>query len=144
MEKTEEKESQESISNLPKIKYLVLSGGGSIGFSMYGILRESNKRGCWNIQNIEKIYATSVGTIIAVMISLNYDWDTLDDYLIYRPWQDIFKFDMYSFINSICMYLLLGFLFLSCFLFIVICVIYCFVGYFKKCIIDYSVWGIII
>lgn len=88
-------------SSSPKIKGIVLSGGGPIGFSMYGILRESNKNGFWKMDEIEQIYGTSVGAVIGLMISLKYDWDTLDEYLINRPWQNIFKFDMYSLINSI-------------------------------------------
>jgi hypothetical protein len=83
------------------IKSIVLSGGGSFGFSMYGVLRESHKSGFWDLKNIETIYGTSVGSIIGVMISLNYDWETLDNYLIDRPWQNIFKFTMYSLIDAI-------------------------------------------
>ena len=48
------------------IKHLVLSGGGVVGFSFYGLLRETNKKGLWDISNIETIYGTSVGSIISI------------------------------------------------------------------------------
>lgn len=85
----------------PKIKHLVLAGGGVCGFSIYGALKASHEDGFWNMANIESIYGTSVGAIFATIISLKYDWQTVDDYLIKRPWQTVFKFDMYSIINSI-------------------------------------------
>ena len=78
------------------IKHIVLSGGGNTGFSFYGILRESNKKGIWSIDNISSIYATSIGSFLAVILCLRYDWDTLDDYFIKRPWQTVFQFDVYS------------------------------------------------
>jgi predicted acylesterase/phospholipase RssA len=83
-----------------KIKNIVLSGGGIFGLTMYSILRESEKDGFWNIKNIKNIYATSVGTIVAIIISLNIDWDMNDDYLIHRPWQNLFSFNMFSILES--------------------------------------------
>jgi len=83
-----------------KIKHLVLAGGGVCGFSTYGALRESHKSGFWNINNIESIYSTSVGAIFATILALKYEWSVIDDYLIKRPWQHLFKFNMYSIINS--------------------------------------------
>ena len=75
------------------IKHLVLAGGGTTGMTVYGILRESEKAGFWNIENIESIYGTSVGSMISVFVALKYDWDVLDDYIIKRPWQNVYKFD---------------------------------------------------
>jgi predicted acylesterase/phospholipase RssA len=83
------------------IKHIVLSGGGPIGFSMYSVLRESNQCHFWDRKDIQTIYATSIGAIIATILSLDYDWQTIDDYLIYRPWQNVFKVDLYSFIHAI-------------------------------------------
>jgi predicted acylesterase/phospholipase RssA len=85
----------------PIIKHLVISGGGAAGFSFYGALRESNKKQVWSMQNIETIHGTSVGSMMAVMISLGYDWDTLDDYLIKRPWHMVYKFNLYSFMDGL-------------------------------------------
>jgi len=93
MENIEEKE--KSI-----IKHLVISGGGATGFSYYGVLKQSHNQGVWNIDNILSIYGTSVGALIAVVLSLKYDWETIDDFLIKRPWTNVYKFNMYSIIDS--------------------------------------------
>ena len=85
------------------IKHIVLSGGGVTGFSIYGALRESHHSGFWNINNITSIYGTSSGAIISVficLIRLKYDWLDLDNYIINRPWESIFKIDMFSIMNS--------------------------------------------
>ncbi len=83
-----------------KIRHLVISGGGQTGLTFYGILRESNKYGLWDINDIQSIYATSIGSFIGVLLCLKYDWDTLDNYFIKRPWDKVFKFDLYSIINA--------------------------------------------
>lgn len=96
-----EHENIENVEKLkPNIKHIVLSGGGTVGFSQYGALRESNKRGFWSIENIESIYGISVGCIVGLFISLNFEWDVLDDYLIKRPWQNVINFTMNSLIQS--------------------------------------------
>ncbi len=95
-EKTEEKEEKPK----PVIKHLILSGGGTVGFSQYGALKESNNRGFWKFENIESIYGISVGSIVGMFISLNFEWDVLDDYLIKRPWQNVINFTMNSLIQS--------------------------------------------
>jgi len=82
------------------IKHLVLSGGGVVGLSFYGLLRETNKKGLWDISNIKTIYGTSVGSIISIFIALNYDWDTLDDFIIKRPWQNVYKLSIDSFLYA--------------------------------------------
>uniref|UniRef100_A0A6C0I3N1 PNPLA domain-containing protein n=1 Tax=viral metagenome TaxID=1070528 RepID=A0A6C0I3N1_9ZZZZ len=84
-----------------EIKHLVISGGGITGFSFYGALKESSILGKWNIDAIESIYGTSVGSILAVILALKYDWKTTDDYFIKRPWQNIYKFNLYSMIGAI-------------------------------------------
>jgi predicted acylesterase/phospholipase RssA len=82
------------------IKHLVISGGGQTGFTFYGVLREAHSSGYWNIENIQTIYGTSVGMIVSVILCLKYDWETVDNYLINRPWHTVFKFDIYSVIQS--------------------------------------------
>ena len=81
------------------IKHLVLSGGGVTGFTFYGILRETHRDGLWKLENIETMYGTSIGAALAVILALGYEWDILDTYLIKRPWQNIFKIDLYSLLN---------------------------------------------
>jgi predicted acylesterase/phospholipase RssA len=98
-----EESNETSIQNSDIIKHIVLSGGGSAGFSIYGVLRESHQSGFWNIKNIKSIYGTSSGAIISIficLIRLKYDWVDLDNYIIKRPWENIFKIDIYSIMSS--------------------------------------------
>lgn len=74
------------------IKYLVLSGGSYNGFKMFGALKHLHENGFYDIDNIEKIYATSVGSIIAVLLALNLSMDNIQDYIIRKPWNKAFNF----------------------------------------------------
>ena len=73
------------------IKHLVISGGGPLGLRYLGALEKLEKDGFWKIDDIETIYGTSIGSIIGAFICLKYDWDTLNKYIIERPWHDAFK-----------------------------------------------------
>jgi len=73
------------------IKHLVISGGGPIGLQFLGVLEHLNEQNIWKFEDIESIYATSIGTIIGAFICLKYDWQTLNTYIIDRPWHDAFK-----------------------------------------------------
>lgn len=83
------------------IKHLVIAGGGPLGFTFLGALEAFNLANIWERENIESIYATSIGAIVGAFICLNHDWDTLNKYVIERPWKDVFKlsarqlFDVY-------------------------------------------------
>ena len=83
------------------IKHLVISGGGILGFSYYGILKESNKQKLWMYKDIQTIYGTSIGSILATIMCLQYDWQTLDEYLINRPWQKVFHYDLNVIFNCV-------------------------------------------
>ena len=72
------------------IEHIVINGGGSNGLINYGALKYLEQKEFWNIKNIKSIHGTSVGAIIAVLLSLKYDWDTLDNYIIKRPWDKEF------------------------------------------------------
>lgn len=85
----------------PKIRHIVCSGGGVTGFSFYGMLKACHLHNLWKFDDIETIYGTSVGSIFSVILALKYDWKTIDDYLIKRPWQNVFKFDLYSIMDSL-------------------------------------------
>lgn len=71
------------------IKHLVLSGGGPTGFLTYGAASHLAKQGFWTLENIESIYGCSIGAYFAVVFSLGYAWDWLDDYFIKRPWEKV-------------------------------------------------------
>ena len=65
-----------------EIKHIVCSGGGVYGFTFYGILKEANKKGLWQREKIKSLYGTSVGTILLLLIVLDYTWEELDNYLL--------------------------------------------------------------
>jgi predicted acylesterase/phospholipase RssA len=73
------------------IKYLVIAGGGPVGLQLLGALEHLNETHFWKMEDIQSIYATSVGSIIGAFICLKYDWITLNKYIIERPWHDAFK-----------------------------------------------------
>ena len=73
------------------IKHLVISGGGPVGLRYLGALEKLEQEHFWKIDDIESIYGTSIGSIIGAFICLKYDWDTLNKYIIERPWNEAFK-----------------------------------------------------
>jgi predicted acylesterase/phospholipase RssA len=75
----------------PNIKTLVISGGGPFLMYAFGVLRESHKSDYWNMSNITSLYGTSAGAILAVALSLHIELDVIENYIIKRPWQNVFK-----------------------------------------------------
>ena len=73
------------------IKHLVISGGGPVGIRFLSALQTLNLENYWNINEIETIYGTSIGAILGTMICLKYDWETLNNYILNRPWHDAIK-----------------------------------------------------
>ena len=84
------------------IKHLVISGGGPIMVQVLGAIQHLEQNNFLNMKDIESIYGTSAGAIIGILICLNYDWETINDYIIKRPWHDVFSikvqniFDAYT------------------------------------------------
>ena len=84
------------------IKHLVISGGGPIMIQILGAIQHLEKNQIVDMKNIESIYGTSAGAIVGVLICLKFDWETINDYIIKRPWQDVFPikvqtiFDAYT------------------------------------------------
>ena len=81
------------------IKHLVLSGGGAGGIAHFGALRYLEKNKFWNFEEIESIYSTSMGSIIAVILIISKDWTILDDYIIKRPWDKVITVNPIDIIN---------------------------------------------
>lgn len=82
------------------IKHLVISGGGPIMLQILSAIQELEKNNYLNMNNIETIYGTSAGAIIGLMISLKFDWETLNDYIIKRPWHDVFPIKVQNILDS--------------------------------------------
>ncbi len=82
------------------IKHLVISGGGPIMIQILSAIQELENNKYLNMNEIESIYGTSAGAILAVMFSLNFDWQTLNDYIIKRPWHDLFAIKVQNILDS--------------------------------------------
>lgn len=82
------------------IKHLVISGGGPIMVQILSAIQELEKNNYIDMNNIESIYGTSAGAIIGVLISLKYDWQTINDYIIKRPWHDVFPVKVQNILDS--------------------------------------------
>jgi predicted acylesterase/phospholipase RssA len=67
------------------IKHLVLSGGSWKGLYMLGVLEILIKNNYFVLNEIESIWATSVGTVVAILISLQIDWEDIIKYFINIP-----------------------------------------------------------
>jgi predicted acylesterase/phospholipase RssA len=72
------------------IKHLVIPGGGPMGIQSIGALQHLEKSGFWKIDDIKTIYATSAGAIVALLMALKFDWDSINDYIILRPWHETY------------------------------------------------------
>lgn len=86
----------------PIFKHIVLQGGGGIGFRYIGIIQYLIDNNVLNMSSIESIYATSIGGVIGALLCLNIPWVDITEYIVNRPWNDVFKItgkhilDMYS------------------------------------------------
>lgn len=76
------------------IKHLVFSGGGPSLFQTLGSIQHVAETKFIDLNTIETIYGTSAGAIIGALICLKYDWQTIYDYMIKRPWHDVFNINI--------------------------------------------------
>lgn len=82
------------------IKHLVISGGGPTMLQTLGALYHLESNNFLKLPDIETIYGTSAGAIIGVCIALNFDWETINDYIIKRPWQDVFPIKVQNILDA--------------------------------------------
>lgn len=73
------------------IKHIVISGGGPSLFQYLSAIQYMHENNKIDLDKIESIYGTSAGSIVGVLLCLKYDWETLNDYMILRPWHDLFR-----------------------------------------------------
>jgi len=85
---------------MSKIEHLVISGGCIWGLYQYGLLKELHKQDFWNINNIKSIYATSAGTMIASILAMMIDFETIDTYFIERPWQQLLNINSHHILQA--------------------------------------------
>jgi len=82
------------------IKHLVFSGGGPTMVQTLGSVQHLEKNHFINMNEIETIYGTSAGTLVGTLICLKFDWETINDYIIKRPWQDVFKIQIQNIFDA--------------------------------------------
>lgn len=82
------------------LKHLVISGGGPIMLQILAAIQELENNKYLNMNDIETIYGTSAGGILAVLCALKFDWETLNDYIIKRPWKDVFSIKVQNILDS--------------------------------------------
>lgn len=73
------------------IKNLVISGCGPIALRYLGCIKHLIQNNYFSINDIEKIYCTSGGIIVAISIILGYSFETLEEYYVKRPWNEVYK-----------------------------------------------------
>ena len=99
-------------------EHLVLSGGLIYGYAFYGALKEYHRQGKWSYTSLKSIHSTSVGCVVAIFVAIMSKsengmtfrsadtgevintWDTIDRYLIDRPWQDVFSLSVSAFMHG--------------------------------------------
>jgi len=82
------------------IKHLVISGGGPSMVQILGAIQHLEDKEFICLKNIESIYGTSAGAIVGVLISLGYEWETINDYIIKRPWHDVFNISVQTILDA--------------------------------------------
>jgi len=83
------------------IKHIVLEGGGYMGVAALGALSELQKEDFYNIDNINTIYATSIGAFIGAILCFKIKWDVTLTYVKERPWHKIVTFNSHKVLESI-------------------------------------------
>lgn len=76
------------------IKHLVISGGGPTLVQALGAIQYVEQEKFINLSEIETIYGTSAGAILGTLICLKFDWETINDYIIKRPWHEVFPINV--------------------------------------------------
>jgi len=82
------------------IKHLVISGGGPIMVQVLGAIQHLEENNFVDMKNIESIYGTSAGALVGILICLKYDWETINDYIIKRPWHDVFQINVQNIFDA--------------------------------------------
>jgi len=82
------------------IKHLVISGGGPTIIQALACIVECVSNNFLKINDIECMYGTSAGGILTTMLCLKMDLGVLTDYILLRPWEDVFPIQLKTFIDA--------------------------------------------
>ena len=67
---------------------------------VYGAIKKLAEKDIWKYDDIETIHGTSAGAIAGLIVTLNINWNDLDNYFINRPWQSVFSFTPQHFLDA--------------------------------------------
>jgi len=81
-------------------KHLVISGGGPTLIQTLGCIYHLNESKYIDLDKVETIHATSAGAFISIMLCLKFNWETINSYIINRPWEEVFDINLYSIYES--------------------------------------------
>ena len=84
------------------IKHLVLSGWGLVGLATLGCIHKLIELKKIDINKIETIHATSIGSLIALLLcfhKLGIDNIMIKDYFIERPFEEVYKMSIQKIID---------------------------------------------
>lgn len=73
------------------IKHLVISGGGPSILPAISAIQYLNEQNIIDFNKIQSIYGTSAGAMIGALICMRFDWETINDYILKRPWHEVFN-----------------------------------------------------
>lgn len=82
------------------IKNLVISSGAHNIFTQFSAIKTLLEKKFIELKNIKKIYGTSSGAIIGLLLSLNLEIIDIYNYLLNRPWCKLINFDTTLIFNS--------------------------------------------
>lgn len=68
------------------IKHICISGGAYAGLYGIGVLQHLFKMNYIHHDEIISLYGTSIGSVLCLLIALEYDWDDIVYYVSKRPW----------------------------------------------------------
>lgn len=82
------------------IKHLVISGGGPTIIQTLGAIHHLFENKFIDINNIQTIYGTSAGALLGAILCLRFEWDVVIDYIIKRPWNEVFPISVQNIFDS--------------------------------------------
>tara|TARA_Y100001970_G_C14172777_1_gene825123 strand:+ start:646 stop:1521 length:876 start_codon:yes stop_codon:yes gene_type:complete len=83
------------------ITHLVLGGGAHNGLNILGALFQLKKKKFFELKHINRIYSTSAGSVVAVLLLLNMEDETIVNYIVKRPWHKVIRLSPDIFINML-------------------------------------------
>lgn len=84
-----------------QITHLILGGGAYNGLNILGALFQLKKKNFFQLKNIHTIYATSAGGVVATLLLLDMQEETVVEYLVGRPWHKMISISPDTIINMI-------------------------------------------